>query len=95
MVGSVAGDPLEWHRDRQVVKLCTLLTWVLAAPGLLRLAIQWPLWLAAKGGSLDEDRAIAALGILKVAMGWPLQLATLALMVWLLARDRTPVEEPA
>ena len=95
MVGSVAGDPLEWHRDRQVVKLCTLLTWVLAIPGLLRLAIQWPLWLAAKGGSLDEDRAIAALGILKVAMGWPLQLATLALMVWLLARDRTPVQEPA
>ena len=25
-------------------------------------------------------------------MGWPLQLAALALMVWLLARNRTPVE---
>jgi hypothetical protein len=95
MVGSVAGDPVEWHRDRQVVKLCTLLTWVLAVPGLLRLAVQGPLWLAAKNGSFDEDRAIAALAVLKVAMGWPLQLATLAVMVWLLARDRTPVEETA
>jgi hypothetical protein len=26
-------------------------------------------------------------------MGWPLQLASLALMVWLLARDATPVVE--
>ena len=62
------------------------------APGLLRLAIQGPLWLAAKGGLARRGRAIAALGVLKVAMGWPLQLATLAVMVWLLARDRTPVE---
>lgn len=95
MVGSVAGDPLEWHRDRQVVKLCTLLTWVLVAPCLLRIAVQWPIWLAAKQGGLDEDAAIGALGVLKVVMGWPLQLAALALMVWLLARNRTPVAEAA
>jgi hypothetical protein len=95
MVGSVTGDPVEWHQDRQIVRLCSTLTWVLAAPCLVRLAVQWPIWLSAKHGSLDEERAIAALGILKLAMGWPLQLAALALMVWLLARNRTPIEGTA
>jgi hypothetical protein len=31
------------------------------------------------------------LGFSKILMGWPLQLAALAAMVWLLARNRTPV----
>ena len=39
--------------------------------------------------------AIAALGVLKVALGWPLQLAALAAMLWVLGRDRTPVEPTA
>jgi len=96
MVGSVAGDPTAWHADRQVVKLCSMLTWVLAAPCFVRIVVQWPLWLGAKHGGLDEDTAIAALGVLKVTMGWPLHLAALAAMVWLLARNHTPVEpEPA
>jgi hypothetical protein len=96
MVGSVTGDPTAWHRDRQVVKLCSLLTWVLVAPCILRVATQAPVWLSAKSGTLEVDTAVAVLGILKIAMGWPLQLAALALMVWLLARNRTPVQgEPA
>jgi len=92
MVGSVAGDATAWHADKQVVRLCTQLTLVLAAPCVLRIVVQWPIWLAAKHGSLDEGKAIAALGVLKLAMGWPLQLAALAAMVWLLARNHTPVE---
>ena len=40
----------------------------------------------------DTDTAIAMLGTLKIIMGWPLQLATLAGMVWLLARNSTPLE---
>jgi len=92
MVGSVAGDATAWHRDSQVVKLCSQLTWVLTAPCVLRMVVQWPIWLAAKHGELSEGKAIAALGVLKIAMGWPLQLAALAAMVWLLARNHTPVE---
>ena len=91
MVGSVTGDPTAWHEDKQVVRLCTTLTWVLVAPCLIRVLAQAPLWLMAKSGSLDVDTAVAALGVLKIALGWPLQLAALSLMVWLLARDRTPV----
>jgi hypothetical protein len=96
MVGSVTGDPTGWHRDRQVVKLCSRLTWVLVAPCVLRVVIQAPIWLSAKSGTLDADTAVAILGVAKIVMGWPLQLAALALMVWLLARNRTPVQgEPA
>jgi hypothetical protein len=96
MVGSVTGDPTAWHRDRQVVRLCSLLTWVLVAPCILRVAAQAPVWLSAKSGAIDAGTGIAILGVLKIGMGWPLQLAALGLMVWLLARNRTPVEgQPA
>ena len=30
MVGSVTGDPTAWHADKQVVRLCAQLTWLLA-----------------------------------------------------------------
>ena len=97
MVGSVTGDPTAWHRDKQVVRLCTQLTWLLTVPCLVRVLVQTPIWLAGKSGSIDADSAVAALGILKIAMGWPLQLAALAAMVLLLSRNHTPIErtEPA
>lgn len=94
MVGSVTGDPTAWHSDRQVVKLCSRLTWVLVAPCLIRVIAQAPLWFAAKSGAVEVDTAVAILGVLKIVMGWPLQLAALAGMVALLARDKTPVEQP-
>lgn len=96
MVGSITGDPTAWHSDRQIVKLCSRLTWLLVAPCLLRVAIQGPIWLAGSAGSVDPDAAIAALGVLKIILGWPLQIAALGSMVWLLSRNRTPVSpDPA
>lgn len=92
MVGSVTGEVTEWHRDRQVVRLCTALTWMLVLPCALRVAAQAPVWLAASAGSLDADTGVAVLGVLKIVLGWPLQLAALGAMVWLLSRNRTPVE---
>ena len=91
MVGSITGDPTAWHSDRQIVKLCSRLTWLLVAPCLVRVAVQAPIWLAGSSGSLDPDTAVAALGVLKIVLGWPLQLAALGAMVWLLSRNRTPV----
>ncbi len=93
MVGSVTGDPTAWHRDKQVVRLCTLLTWLLVLPCLVRVLVQAPLWLAGNSGTIEADTAVAALGILKVALGWPLQLAAFGGMTWLLARNRTPIEQ--
>lgn len=95
MVGSVAGDATAWHQDRQIVRLCTTLTWLLAIPCLIRVVVQAPVWFAGKTGSLDPDSAVAALGILKIGMGWPLQLAALGAMAWVLSRNKTPVAEAA
>jgi len=95
MVGSVTGELTEWHRDRQVVRLCTWLTWLLVLPCALRVAVQGPLWLAGSSGAVEADVAIASLGVLKIVLGWPLQIAALAGMAWLLSRDRTPVADPA
>jgi len=92
MVGSFTGDPTAWHRDKQVVRLCSQLTWLLTVPCLVRVVVQTPIWLAGKSGSIDPDSAVAALGILKIAMGWPLQLAALAAMVWMLSRNHTPIQ---
>ena len=94
MVGSVTGDPTAWHSDRQVVRLCSRLTWVLVAPCIIRVLVQAPVWLSAKSGAMDVDTAVAVLGVAKIVMGWPLQLAALGLMVWLLARNHTPLEQP-
>lgn len=95
MVGSVTGDPTAWHEDRQVVRLCSRLTWMLALPCLLRVLVQAPIWLAGHSGSMDADTAIAVLGVLKIVLGWPLQLAALAGMLWLLGRNKTPIADPA
>ena len=92
MVGSVAGDPLAWRQDRQIVRLCSNLSWILVAPCVLRVAVQLPLYLSGRSGAYDPDAAVAVLGVAKIALGWPLQLAALAGMVWLLARNHTPVD---
>jgi hypothetical protein len=91
MVGSVTGDPTAWRQDKQVVRLCVRLTWLLALPCAVRVAVQAPIWLAAHAGTIEVDTAVAALGVLKIVLGWPLQLAALATMVWTLSRNHTPV----
>jgi len=93
MIGSVTGDPTAWRADRQVVRLCQRLTWLLVAPCLVRLLVQGPIYLAAKNDTIDPGGAVAALGTAKLLMGWPLQVAALAGMVWLLSRNTTPVQE--
>ncbi|MET0928077.1 MAG: DUF3159 domain-containing protein [Aeromicrobium sp.] len=83
LVGSVTGDPTAWHSDKAMVRLCSQLTWILAIPCVIRVAVQLPLWL---------DHQIGLLGASKIALGWPLQLASFAVMGWLLSRNRTPIE---
>jgi hypothetical protein len=82
MIGSITGDPTAWHDDRSVVRLCAQLTWLFAAPCILRVLVQYPLY---------AGDHIALLGTAKVALGWPLQLASFAAMGWLLSRNRTPL----
>ena len=91
IVGSVAGDPTAWHADRNVVRLCSRLTWLLALPCIARVVVQGPIYLAGRNGWWSTDSAVAALGVAKLVMGWPLQVAALATMVWLLSRNATPL----
>jgi hypothetical protein len=85
MLASVTGDLTSWRQDPAVVRLCSRLTWILALPCVLRVAVQYPLWVAGQVGWL---------GVTKIALGWPLQLAALGAMAWLLARGRTPLVVP-
>ncbi|MFD0851818.1 DUF3159 domain-containing protein, partial [Actinomadura adrarensis] len=65
LIGSVTGDPTAWRRDAGIVKLCSRLTWILLAPCVLRVVVQYPIWLA-------EGDQSGVLGAAKIAMGWPL-----------------------
>lgn len=85
IVGSVTGDPTAWHQDSRIVRLCSTLTWLLAAPCVLRVVVQYPLWVSDQVGWL---------GVSKIAMGWPLQVAALAAMAYVLGRNHTPVSDP-
>ncbi len=82
MIGSVTGEPTQWRRDRHLTSLCSRLTLLLAAPCVIRVVVQYPLWSAGEAGWL---------GVAKIAMGWPLQVAALAAMAWMLTRDQTPL----
>ncbi|HVE28389.1 MAG TPA: DUF3159 domain-containing protein [Sporichthya sp.] len=82
MVGAVTGEPTAWRSDPAMVKLCQRLTLLLAAPCIIRVAVQYPLY---------EAGEVGMLGTAKVLMGWPLQVGALALMAALLARGRTPL----
>ena len=87
MIGGITGEPTEWHHDRALVKLCSQLTWLFAAPCIIRVLVQYPLWVG------DH---IALLGTAKIFLGWPLQIGAFAAMAWLLSRNKTPVDpEPA
>lgn len=83
VIGSVTGDPTAWHADRRLVRLCSRLTMLLAAPCAARVAVQYPLWAAHQTGWL---------GVAKLVMGWPLQILALAGLAWLLSRDATEID---
>ena len=76
-------DPLAWHRQRGVVRLCQRLTLVLVGVYAVRLAIMLPLYW---GGH------VAALSVAKIALSWPLYLLGVAGMGLILVRGHTPLE---
>jgi len=93
LLGSVTGDPLAWHDNRQVVRLCSQLTWLFLAPGAFGVAIQGPIWVLAWTGAMDESLAVLLLGVLRTGLGWVLRIACYGAMIWLLARNHTPLED--
>jgi hypothetical protein len=94
MLGSVTGDPTAWHDDKLVVRLCTRLTLLLGAPGAIGVLLQGPVWLLGWRDAIDPSTAVAIIAALRYGLGWPLRIASWSAMVWLLARNATPLEEP-
>jgi len=92
MLGSVTGDATAWHRDRQVVRLCSRLTWVMLLPGAIGVLLQGPVWLLGHGGGIDPDQAVVLILVLRTGLGWVLRIASWSVMIWLLARNATPLE---
>jgi hypothetical protein len=90
MVGAgdprMAEDPVAWHRDPGLVRVCQRLTLVLAGVFAIRLLVMVPLYLG---------HEVAALGVAKLALGWPLWLAGVAIMAWMLLRGETAQVVPA
>jgi hypothetical protein len=95
MVGSVTGDPTAWHEDKQIVKLCARLTMLLAAPGAIGVLLQGPVWILGWRDVIDVDVAVGIIAVLRYGFGWPLRIASWSAMVWLLARNATPIEAAA
>lgn len=93
MLGSMTGDPTAWRDDAQVVTLCTRLTWAMAMPSIVGVALQGPVWLMGYLAVLEPSRAVLLLGTLRFGLGWPLKAGAAALMTWLLARNHTPVAD--
>ena len=56
------------------------------------MALQGPIWFLGWTGALDIDVAVAVLGVLRVGLGWVLRIGAWGAMIWLLARNATPVE---
>jgi hypothetical protein len=92
MLGSVTGDATAWHDDRQIVRLCNRLTWVMLLPGAIGVLLQGPVWLLGHQGAMDADQAVVLILILRTGLGWALRIASWSGMIWLLARNATPLE---
>ena len=86
MVGSVTGDPTAWHQDKQVVRLCTRLTWLFLAPGAIGVLLQGPVYVLGHSGTIDTDTAVGIIGVLRLGLGWPLRIASWGTMVSLCFR---------
>ncbi|WP_447647031.1 DUF3159 domain-containing protein [Nocardioides zeae] len=95
LIGTVTGDLTAWRTNDQVVRLCTRLTWLLVLPGAVGVLLQAPVWVAGHTGALGAGTAVALLAGLRLGLGWPLRIASFAAMIWLLSRDRTPLEGDA
>ncbi len=92
MLGSVTGDPTAWRADPQVVKLCGRLTLLLGGPGAVGVALQGPVWVLGWQDVIGTGTAVAVIAGLRYGLGWPLRIASWSAMVWLLARNATPLE---
>ncbi len=93
LLGSVTGDPTAWHADRQVVSLCTRLTWLFLLPGAVGAGLQGPCGWPAGAACSTSTWPCWCWACCGWVCGWPLRILSWSSMIWVLTRDRTPVEQ--
>jgi hypothetical protein len=94
MLGAATEDPIGWHDNKQVVRLCSRLTWVMLLPGAIGVLLQGPIWVMGDRGVITTNLAVVLMLVLRTGLGWVLRIASWSVMIWLLARNATPLEEP-
>lgn len=82
VIGAVLGDVTGWRNDSALVRLANRLTIVLLVPMVVRVAVQYPLYLAGEVGWL---------GVARIVLGWPLTAVAVAVVGVILMRGRTPL----
>ncbi len=91
LVGGDNEDPFKWRRNPQVVDLCVRLTWVFSAPGAIGVLLQGPIWFLGKTEVISAGAAVAIIAVLRLGLGWALRIGSWGTMIWMLARNHTPV----
>lgn len=77
LIGAIQGVGTSWRSDPAKVALYTRIGWLWAAMFAVRVAVQYPLYLA---------ESVTALGFARVIMGWPLFLVV-GYLTWRLLRS--------
>lgn len=78
LVALVTAEGMGWRNDPRMRRAFTTATWIWVGLFVIRLVVQFPLWLIG-------EPALAALTVAKLAMGWPLTFLCLYLS-WLVIR---------
>ena len=55
--------------------------------------LQGPVWLLGWRDIVDADVAVGIIAALRYGLGWPLRIASWSAMIWLLARNATPLAQ--
>ncbi len=84
LIAAVLGDSVAWRDNPAIMRLSNQLTLVLLVPVVIRVAVQYPLYLAGEVGWL---------GVARLALGWPLTGAALAVAGAILMRGHTPLPQ--
>jgi hypothetical protein len=98
VVANLDGEDTSWRDDSRRVRAFRRATWLWVGLFAARLAVQAPLYIAARRDSGDDlavEREVVALGVARTAMGLPLFAIGLWL-TWLIVRGaRAPASAPA
>ena len=60
--------------------------------GAIGVLLQGPVWLLGHNDVIDTDVAVSIIAVLRLGLGWVLRIGSWSAMVWLLARNATPLE---